>query len=208
VVTFKKTDPLFVLDLYDPARPMILGELKIPGFSTYMHRIDPNHLLSIGFDANDRGNFAFFDGILLQLFDVTRPTEPKLLHKEKLGTRGSSSEAAGQHLAFNYLAERGLLAVPITLCDAGANGERYRTEVAFSGLVVYRVSIDKGFARLGGVDHGMHGADCRNWWSRANSVVKRSIFLDELVYSIATDRLKVQRMDRFGLDVADIALLP
>jgi hypothetical protein len=73
---------------------------------------------------------------------------------------------------------------------------------------VYRVSVDKGFARLGGVDHGLHGADCRNWWSRANSVVKRSIFLDELVYSIATDRLKVQRMDRFGLDVADIALMP
>ena len=84
LVTFKKTDPLFVLDLHDVSKPKVLGELKIPGFSTYLHRIDPNHLLSIGFDANDHGDFAYFDGVLLQLFDVTKPTEPKLLHREKL----------------------------------------------------------------------------------------------------------------------------
>jgi hypothetical protein len=76
----------FVIDLYDPARPRILGELKIHGFSTYMHRVDPNHLLSIGFDADDPGQFAYFDGAILQLFDVSNPTEPKLIHKEKIGT--------------------------------------------------------------------------------------------------------------------------
>ena len=87
--------------------PAILGELKIPGFSTYIHRIDADHLLSIGFDANDHGSFAYFDGVILQLFDVKNPTEPELLHKEKIGTRGSSSEAATNHLAFNYFAEQG-----------------------------------------------------------------------------------------------------
>ncbi|HEY8079074.1 MAG TPA: beta-propeller domain-containing protein, partial [Labilithrix sp.] len=93
VVTFKKTDPLFVVDLGEPAQPKILGELKIPGFSTYIHRLDPDHLLSIGFDANDHGSFAYFDGIILQLFDVKDPLDPKLVHKEKIGTRGSSSQA-------------------------------------------------------------------------------------------------------------------
>ena len=91
VVTFKKTDPLFVVDLYDPAHPALLGELKIPGFSTYMHRIDPDHLLSIGFDADDHGDFAYFNGLLLQLFDVRDPTAPKLLHRETIGTRGSKA---------------------------------------------------------------------------------------------------------------------
>lgn len=205
VVTFKKTDPLFVLDLYHPARPAVLGELKIPGFSTYMHRIDPDHLLSIGFDANDHGDFAYFDGVILQLFDVSQPTEPKLLHKEKIGTRGSSSEAATNHLAFNYLGERGLLAIPMTVCNGGGDGT-FGSQLAFSGLFVYSVSVDKGFSRLGGVDHGTKGADCNTWWSNANSQVKRSIFLDDLVYSVATDRMKVQRMGHFGDDVADIRL--
>ncbi len=207
VVTFKKTDPLFVLDLYDPSRPAVLGELKIPGFSTYMHRIDPDHLLSIGFDANDHGDFAYFDGVVLQLFDVRNPTEPKLLHKEKIGTRGSSSEAATDHLAFNYFAEKGLLAIPMTICEGGGDGT-FGDRLSFSGLLVYDVNADRGFTRLGGVDHGTKGASCSTWWSNANSVVKRSVFLDDLVYSIATDRLKVQRMGHLGEDIADIALMP
>ncbi|MCC6903944.1 MAG: beta-propeller domain-containing protein [Polyangiaceae bacterium] len=203
VVTFKKTDPLFVLDLYDPAAPKILGELKIPGFSTYIHRIDRNHLLSIGFDADDHGSFAYFDGILLQLFDVKNPTEPKLLHKEKIGTRGSSSEAATDQLAFNYFHDRKLLAVPTTLCEGGGDGRQ--GSLAFSGLLVYDVSTKTGFKKLGGVDHGTHGASCSAWWSNAASAVKRSVFLDDLVYSVAMDRVKVQRMSRFGEDLADIS---
>ncbi len=206
VVTFKKTDPLFVIDLQHPAKPEILGELKIPGFSTYMHRIDKDHLLSIGFDADDKGDFAFFDGVILQLFDVSEPTEPKLIHKAKIGTRGSSSEAATNHLAFNYLAEKGLLAIPMTVCEGGGDGRQ--GTLAFSGLQVWDVSIEKGFAKLGGVDHGKAGVGCNTWWSRAESAVKRSVFLDDLVYSIASDRVKVQRLGELGADVADLSLVP
>ena len=207
VVTFKKTDPLFVVDLYQPAHPTVLGELKIPGFSTYIHRIDPDHLLSIGFDANDHGDFAYFDGVILQLFDVKNPTDPRLVHKEKIGSRGSSSEAATDHLAFNYFASEGLLAIPMTICDGGGDG-RNGDHLSFSGLLVYDVDLDKGFTRLGGVDHGSaaKGADCNTWWSNAQSTVKRSVFLDDLVYSIASDRVKVQRMGHFGDDLADLSL--
>jgi hypothetical protein len=207
VVTFKKTDPLFVVDLYQPAHPTILGELKIPGFSTYIHRIDPDHLLSIGFDANDHGDFAYFDGVILQLFDVKNPTDPRLVHKEKIGSRGSSSGAATDHLAFNYFASEGLLAIPMTICDGGGDG-RNGDHVSFSGLLVYDVDLEKGFTRLGGVDHGsaVKGADCNTWWSNAQSAVKRSVFLDDLVYSIASDRVKVQRMGHFGEDLADLSL--
>jgi hypothetical protein len=205
VVTFKKTDPLFVLDLYDPREPKILGELKIPGFSTYMHRIDRNHLLSIGFDADDHGDFAYFDGVILQIFDVSNPTEPRLLHKEVIGTRGSSSEAATDHLAFNYFPERGLLGVPMTICEGGDDG-RFGQNLTFSGLLVYDVSVETGFERRGGVNHGEVGATCGRWWSQAGSTVKRSIFLDDLVYSIAPDRAKVQKLGALGKDVANLPL--
>jgi hypothetical protein len=207
VVTFKKTDPLFVIDLYQPQSPKVLGELKIPGFSTYMHRIDADHLLSIGFDADDKGDFAYFDGVILQLFDVSKPTAPRLIHKEKIGTRGSSSEAATNHLAFNYFGEKGLLAFPMTICEGGGDG-RHGDNLTFGGLLVYTVSVERGFERLGGIDHGTKGASCSTWWSQATSTVKRSIFLDDLVYSIASDRLKVQKLGKFGSDVASIELTP
>lgn len=205
VVTFKKTDPLFVIDTLKPEQPKILGELKIPGFSTYIHRIDAEHLLSIGFDANDHGSFAFFDGVILQLFDVKNPTDPRLLHKEKIGTRGSSSEAATNHLAFNYLASRGLLAIPMTICEGGGDGTN-GDKLAFSGLLVYDVDVEKGFTKLGGIDHGTTGVNCGTWWSNATSQVKRSVFLDDLVYSIADDRVKVQNLQHFGKDIADLAM--
>jgi hypothetical protein len=209
LVTFKKTDPLFVVDLADARSPRVLGELKIPGFSTYLHRVSRDRLLSVGFDANDHGDYATFDGLLLQLFDVTSPTAPKLLHREKIGSRGSSSTAATDHLAFNYLPERGLLALPVTQCERGGDGVA-GTEVAFSGLSVYRVSEAAGFERLGGVAHA-HARDaraCGTWWSHATSEVKRSVFLDDLVYSMATDRVKVQRLGALGVDVADVSLAP
>ena len=74
--------------------------------------------------------------------------------------------------------------------------------------MVYDVSLERGFTRLGGIDHGTRGVDCRTWWSRANSQVKRSMFVDDLVYSIAPDRAKVQQLGHFGEDVADLPLAP
>jgi hypothetical protein len=205
VVTFKKTDPLFVLDLYDPGHPRILGELKIPGFSTYMHQMDRNHLLSIGYDAQDHGDFAYFDGILLQIFDVSDATNPRLLHRETIGTRGSSSEAATNHLAFNYFEELGLLALPMTICEGGGDGS-FGDTLSFSGLLVYDVSVAGGFHRRGGVNHGTEGESCGRWWTDAGSQVQRSIFQGNSVFSIAMDRMKVQNMNAFGVDLADIRL--
>lgn len=206
VVTFKKTDPLFVLDLFQADAPRILGELKIPGFSTYMHRLDAGHLLSIGFDADDQGSFAYFNGVILQLFDVTSPTAPKLLFKEKIGSRGSSSEAATNHLAFNWFADQHVLALPMTICEGGGNG-KFGGDLTFSGLLVYDVSLKTGFKKLGGVAHGKKGVSCSTWWSNANSEVQRSVFVDDLVYSIAGDRAKVQRLGHLGEDVADLSFL-
>ena len=77
----------------------MLGKLAIPGFSTYLQRIDAKHLLSIGFDVVD-GDFASFAGLTLQHFDVSDLMAPSPLFKETIGSRGTSSEAATDHLAF------------------------------------------------------------------------------------------------------------
>ncbi|MFY0539424.1 beta-propeller domain-containing protein [Nannocystis pusilla] len=152
VVTFKKTDPLFVLDLADPAAPSIKGELKIPGYSTYMHLMDDDHLLTMGYDADDQGDFAWFQGLQLQVIDVADLAHPEVLDKEVIGTRGSTSDAATDHLAFTYFKARDLLAVPMTICEGGSGGD-YGDIMTFSGLLVYRVTVDGGFELLGGVPH-------------------------------------------------------
>ena len=211
IVTFKKTDPLYVFDLAVPAAPRIVGELKIPGFSTYMHMLDATHLLTIGYDAADQGNFAYFTGVLLQIFDVSDPSDPKLAHKTVIGTRGSSSEALTNHLAFNLF--DGKLAVPMTVCEGGNTQGGYGTNMTFSGLIVYDVSIEQGLVERGRVAHpgttGMYNnAACRNWWTNANSVVERSIFMDDFVYSVARDVMRVQNLDALGSDVASVRLAP
>jgi hypothetical protein len=197
VVTFKKTDPLFVFDLSDPDAPRIRGELKIPGFSTYMHLMDENHLLTIGYDADDQGSFAWFQGVQLQIIDVANLEDPRLVHKEVIGTRGSTSEATTNHLAFNYFGSRDLLAIPMTICEGDERGGSYAHEMTFSGLLVYNVTTNGGFDLLGGVPHAAPEAGpdywsaCGNWWTDSNSLVQRSIFMESYVYSVALDKINV-----------------
>jgi uncharacterized secreted protein with C-terminal beta-propeller domain len=212
VVTFKKTDPLFAFDLSNPSAPRIEGELKIPGYSTYMHLMDEDHLLTMGYDADDQGDFAWFQGIMLQIFDVSDMSDLKLLHKEVIGTRGSTSEAATNHLAFNYFAPKDLLAIPMTICEEGAGGSSYGDEMTFSGLLVYEVTAAEGFTELGGVSHADPEAEnsryaCTSWWTDSNSVVKRSIFMDDYVYSVALDQIKIDSLDNLGHDISVIDLI-
>jgi hypothetical protein len=211
VVTFKKTDPLFVLDLSDPQAPHVAGELKIPGFSTYMHLMDDAHLLTIGYDADDQGEFAWFQGVQLQVIDVSDLSQPKLLHKEVIGTRGSTSDAATDHLAFTYFKARDLLAVPMTVCEGG-DGGMFGDLMTFSGLMVYRVTAEDGFKLLGGVPHlppetpQVWSDQCSSWWTRPNSIVKRSAFLEDWVFSIAPELVKVAHLDDLAHPAASVSL--
>lgn len=219
VVTFKKTDPLFVFDLADPEHPEMVGELKIPGFSTYMHPLDADHLLAIGFEAADQGDFAFFQGLQLQVFDVSDPSTPTLAHKTTIGTRGSSSEAATNHLAFSFFAPRETLAVPVTVCEGSSGNSSDFGTMTFSGVQLYRVTTDSGFSLTGEVGHpyvdpyyaseGGYGVGqaCSSWWSEAQSMVKRTVFMDDFVYSISERRIKVNDLRDLSEDVADVALV-
>lgn len=211
IVTFKKTDPLFVFDLSDPLAPTKMGELKIPGFSTYMHMMDASHLLTIGYDAEDEGDFAWFSGVLVQVFDVTEPANPTRQHAHEIGTRGSSSEALTNHLAFNYFDPLHLLALPMTVCEGGSGGS-YGTEMTFNGLMVFDVTVDGGIVEKGRVAHPNSGASgydnqaCSSWWTNASTEVKRSIFMDDWVFSVSERRIKVNRLTSLGTDVTEVSL--
>jgi len=206
VVTFKKTDPLFAIDLATPTAPRLTGELKIPGFSTYMHFMDRTHILAIGLEADDQGSFAFFNGIQLQIFDVADMRNPRLLHKSVIGTRGTTSEALTNHLGFNYFAPKNLLALPMTICDGGGNGT-YGQNLSFNGLLVYDASVAGGLVKRGGIPHAIpQNVTCYNWWTEANSTVKRSVIMDDYVYSVAEDVVKVSNLGNLANPVSSISL--
>ena len=101
VVTFRQTDPLYTLDLSDPLAPKVAGELKIPGYSSYLHVVDENRLLSIGRNADSEGRTQ---ELQVQLFDISDFTQPKLADKVAIGDQYSYSEAEYNSRAFTYRA--------------------------------------------------------------------------------------------------------
>jgi hypothetical protein len=108
VVTFRRTDPLYVLDLSDPTDPTVAGELKIPGYSSYLHPVGDGRLVGIGQDADLDGRVT---GMQLSLFDVSDPTAPKRLANTTLGVYGQSEAEYDPH-AFLYWDETRQLVVP------------------------------------------------------------------------------------------------
>jgi len=121
VVTFKKIDPLFVIDLSNASEPKVLGKLKIPGYSDYLHPIDENHLIGLGKDAvpalEKQGDFAWYQGIKLAIFDVSNPVEPIEMFSTIIGDRGTESYALHDHKAFLFDKEKELLVIPVTLAE-------------------------------------------------------------------------------------------
>lgn len=196
VVTFRRTDPLYTLDLSNPTRPTMVGELKIEGFSNYLHPLGNDHLLAIGQDADQAGRAT---GFHLQVFDVTNPRQPVRKFHEKLAA-GSTSDAQTDHHAFFFEPTTNTLSVP------------WKSE-AYWGLVAYRVDPTRGFVDLGRVNHalmykrffqqacaGNQSADCEltNTWyrfvSRPAIAVDRLVAVEDQLYSMSPSGLMVHRI--------------
>ena len=135
VVTFRQIDPLFTLDLADPTHPRVRGELKIAGYSAYLHPVGPHRLLGVGQDATPQGRQA---GTQLSLFDVADPAVPKLLSKVKLG-HFTSSQAEYDHHAFLWWEPLRLAVIPVS-------GEDGTTEAA-------AFNVDHGTISQAGSSH-------------------------------------------------------
>jgi hypothetical protein len=120
VVTFKRIDPLFALDLSDPRHPRKAGVLEVPGFSSYLQPIDDSHLLAIGVDQPASGNWQD-RSLQLSVFDVSDLSAPKRTAQARIGSAWAYSDALWDHHAFNWFKEKGLLAVPFYDWDPSVN---------------------------------------------------------------------------------------
>jgi inhibitor of cysteine peptidase len=209
LVTFVKIDPLFTLDLSNPAAPKVAGELKVPGFSDYIHPYGDDYLITVGKDAlpADEGNFAWYQGVQLSIFDVRDFSNPALLHKEIIGDRGTITEAAYNHKAFTFWAEKELLALPLELSEhlsPPAYPYSHGTQT-FRGLYVYRVSSNTGFSFLGRIDTEPEPETYQpyffNPWTR-------SVFVDKQVYAVTSEAVWSALIDQIDQEGIQTVYLP
>lgn len=136
IVTFKQVDPLFVIDLADPKNPQKLGELKIPGYSTYLHPYDENHIIGLGYDTKQNGEAIQNNGLKLSMFDITDVNNPKELFTEKIGNVYTSSDAIYNHKAILYLKEKNIIAF---------STKTYQNQKNISKALIYEIELNKGF---------------------------------------------------------------
>lgn len=209
IVTFRQVDPLFVFDLSEP-QPVKLAELKIPGFSNYMHPLydaegNVTHLLTVGQGLSQTpqlpvcGKDALgdieeggVDGLQLSIFDVRDATNPCLIHTEFVG---GYSEAQYNHKAFSYFAEHKLLALPVT--QWGGEGEDFSV-----GLKVFRVDVETGIQHLSDIDHTASYDNSEedywnyDWWIQ----VQRSLTIEDHLYSISGRAVYATPLSALGHD--------
>jgi hypothetical protein len=195
VVTFRQVDPLFTFDLSDPKNPKKLGELKIPGFSTYLHPMGPNHLLTIGTYVPEPVNGMNPDwrqrALQLTIFDVTDMRNPKQAHTQLVGTSSGYSEAQHDHKAFNYFPAKKLLAIPFIDWNWGATGDSYWSSFT-SDLRVFSVDPVTGFTPKGAISmRDLYQVEqWSNWTYYWSPQVRRSVMADDFVYAISDSGIR------------------
>jgi len=118
LVTYEQIDPLFTMDLSDPTNPRVVGELKVPGFSTFIIEMDEDHLLTVGEGADD-DSFGWTRGVQLSIFDISDFTNPQRAFTKHIGDPDAWSEALYNPKAFTYFAAGDLLALPVEIYSYG-----------------------------------------------------------------------------------------
>ncbi len=203
VVTFRQVDPLFTFDLSDPTKPTKLAELKVPGFSTYLHPMDANHLLTIGTYVPEPVNGVQPDwrsrALQLTIFDVTDMKNPRQTHVQLVGTSNGYSEAQSEHKAFNYFPAKKLLAIPFVDWNWNVTGDSYWSSFT-SDLRVFSVDPVTGFTPRGAVSMRDMYQVQRSWdWSYYwTPSVRRSVMADDFVYAISDSGVRVANVNNLS----------
>lgn len=209
MVTFRTVDPLFVIDLQDPQKPRLLGALKIPGYSDYLHPYDENHLLGFGKETMEIpqkdhqgrtvGSTVIDLGMKLSLFDVSDVQNPVEKFKTTIGGRGTHSELLQNHKALLWNKEKNLLAFPLTVMETKSStpeGFPGYGEFTFQGAYIYNLDLQKGFQLKGKITHlnkedylkaGQH-------WCDSNKNVERILYISDTLYTLSPGRIKANAL--------------
>ncbi len=210
MVTFKRVDPLFVIDLSDPKNPEVLGQLKIPGFSDYLHPYDDKYVIGIGkeTEGNEWGGTSI-KGVKLALFDVSDVRNPKQAAKYEIGEAGTDSEALRDHKAFLFDKKKNLLVIPVTEVKGKLiYNDRlgYYTQRYWQGAYVFSLTPEDGFKVKGTISHNEGDEQQYYYWYGSPNAVRRSLFMDDVLYTVSGIKIKANDLADISKELKTISL--
>lgn len=196
VVTFRQVDPFYVIDLANPKSPEVLGYLKIPGYSSYLHPYDENHIIGIGMDTIDKEGRVINGGVKISMFDVTDYNNPVELDKIIIGEQGSHTDILHNHKSLLFSKKRNILAFPIyaSSYDKGTYKHNFETQGAF----VFKIDENYKLKLRGDISH----LDKNNNY---NDFIRRILFIDNNLYTISDNKIKISDFDTLE-DIKDLSL--
>jgi inhibitor of cysteine peptidase len=233
LVTFVQVDPLFTVDLSDPYNPRILGELKIPGYSEYLHPYDETHIIGIGKEVDPSIDaekvhtpgavyYTAILGLKLALFDVSDIEHPVEEAKVVIGNRGTDSPALYDHKAFLFDKDKQLLVIPVSLYEIPQKtldtvNDSNITEIqpdwgqfTFQGAYIYRLSLESGFEYKGRITHQtpeemQHPSDYYWYWGSSNTDITRTLYIGDVLYTVSDLMVKMNNLADLN-DITSITL--
>lgn len=219
LVTYKTTDPLFVLDLQNPRNIKVLGELKIPGYSTYLHPYDENHLIGIGMETEEKINrnangvvistTSQIVGMKMALFDVTNVNHPIQISNTVIGDRRTTSAILTNHKALLFSKEKGLLAIPVNQYQeefsVNHSSENYSSMInayqnysksyVAEGYFVYDIHLQDGFQLKGIINHEKKKTYSYSFTTK----LLRGLYIDDNLYTVSESAIKVNKLSDLEL---------
>jgi len=211
LVTFKKVDPLFTIDLGNPREPRVLGKLKIPGYSDYLHPYDSNHLIGIGKETVEakEGDFAWYQGLKVSFFDVSDVANPKETSNFIIGDRGTDSPVLRDPHALLFDKAQNLLVIPVL--EARIFPEKYPQGVppftygdfVFQGVYVFRVTPQQGISRIGAITHIDDPQTYlkSGYYFSSTGEIKRSLYIGNVLYTVSDTKVEADSLK----DLSEIA---
>ena len=199
LVTFRKVDPFFVIDLKDPERPKVLGYLKITGYSNYLHPYGENYIIGIGREtvAAEKGDFAWHQGLKISLFDVSNVSDPKEVGKVVIGHRGTDSPVLKDHRALLFDKGKNLLVIPVLVAEIDPNKFSGKvppyvySEYVWQGVYVLKIS-ESNLTVKGRITHLENltvPLDLNSGY-----LIKRALYIGNVLYTISERKMKMNSL--------------
>jgi len=192
LVTYKRTDPLFVIGLQDPAKPTVLGQLNVTGVSDYLQPYDETHLIGIGQSGTDVAweNAVRFTGLKISLFNVTDPKQPTETSRYLIGGPGTSSPAINDHKAVLFDKTINLLVIPVEITAQPQNSTYwYSYQPIWQGAYIFNITPDKGIVFRGGITQLQNGQ--LPTWQNNNLFITRTLYIGNVLYTISNNMVQM-----------------
>lgn len=204
MVTFRNVDPFFVIDLKNPQKPKILGQLKIPGYSDYLHPYDQNHIIGFGKDTVEIKGQAFYQGMKIAIFDVSDVNNPVEKSKVIIGDRGTESELLHNHKALLFSKEKNILAFPVTVMKIKPEQKQNPDQeippygsFSFQGAYIYTIDLKTGLKLKGTITH-LEKEDylkAGDSWYESHKNIQRIMYIGNYLYTISPAIIKSHNMN-------------